>query len=628
MQPLSFGNIKCYLYVEVVPHFEDECLVENMKIFSEDEENWLQKCRFEINEYDGERGYDRMAGCGAGRGNLPLHLSLPDTDTKAELVEEGERLMDLLRNILLESISYDRKESDTFMIIGKALNIDITGKIKTPEVMKTLFVHSVNGDIITYGGLFRHGMSTIKDSLRKRLTNGVITENEANSHFALWDHALVVKAPGPTDLDQIPRTMFRYPIVNSSEHHNLQCGDIVCLVPDALLPSDGDKSNEEKVNYFEALTLYLRSVVLEMDMIIKPHQRIHVPHGAILNRRTGLWVKARELIEDRIGYGVDKDVDIIPEGGKLISLNEDYNREKLLAEIDSNLHFGEKARLRIGIHGVGGNGKKIFEVAQENILKRTHEFEELLLEVLPFPVLYPQIDKEILTPIKYYEVYLAGAALKSIRRKWLAEVIHPRAIELYSQQLDRLEMDKSTSAFHLKRVYESLPWGEGVTPVPDEFICIGKCYMRVDLSEYGSTTAATIQLVKALTVHDVVQQLRGHLRVPVCSMKQDGEDLRKKRSAEAAGLDEGLRDEQHVGDEVSTSGDSSPVSMPSSRDGDKVVKVTTHTACLSNYLSFAEQVLESNKDKCNIMMFTTRGGKINRIFKATDFSMDNIPQCW
>ena len=618
---VGYGGKKHIFYVEVLPNTVDLNFVDCLDTLKKFERTWLESCRSAIDDVVGDTGYDRTAGCGVCKGNLPILKYLPDGSIKMKLLIDYNEQNDFFHRILLKSKSYVENDDVNFMLIVKYLNINFAGEIQEPVVMKNVWVQGVNDSHTTYNDIKRIAMAAVTNEIVRNVENGDWSEDESIAFQNIWRRGELIKVMSPTDLDRCPRSVGHVPL---SHQDALQCGDIVCLVPVPYLGNGDDStddiaSNDDEISpYVSELISYLRSIVLTQDMNVKPRQRIHVPHYDILNRRTGLWCCARSLFSlgDAEIDGFDELNEAIPEGGVSVSVNEDFNSHEMLNAVDGAIMYGDPSRLRIGTIIEQGYRVSKYVAVQDDFFKRSdHLTEDILVEALPFPS--KLVDQEI-SSCKYYEVFLIGANLKSIRQEWLDNVMLPCARDLYKKQI----LAGVNNVFHLKRVFDYLPWTEGVDRIPDEYLSAGKCYFTIDMPSDQSEKFS-------FTVHDLVQQFRKNMGLSLSSSDRipgpsSSGMFGKKRSAEGAGLHAGGRDAVDKDTESLTlaKNDSTPEGVSTTEN-----QVNTVKSKLTHLLKYAEYVHAEDGDIDRIMMYNVRNGKIFK-FLCAETEVSCLPKSW
>jgi hypothetical protein len=309
-----------FMYVEVCANLHDSDCAVKMNQLKQYQEQWLVRCRQAVSAQHGPCGYDRLEGCGACRGNLPLRNYLRDDAMKEKLLHENITMNQFLVKTLLSSSAFKMQEDKTLMLVLKKLNVNILGNIETPVVMRTETVQAVDGDNTTYLHLHRYLMKSMNEDVLEQVSEGDITPEEGRAQLEMWGSGSLIRLLAPTEIERIPHNILEYPISNSTPF-SLKCGDIVCLVPEpGEDESDESSSDSESVDspYLNELVLHLRSTVLQYNMTVKPHYRIQVPHLKTINRRTGLWCQARQLLEKGKDASQEEDEDEdekVEEGG-------------------------------------------------------------------------------------------------------------------------------------------------------------------------------------------------------------------------------------------------------------------------------------------------------------------------
>lgn len=661
-------KFKGVFYVEVLTEIEDPDFVSRLETIRGYQVKWQATCQKFLEEYGGSKGYNRLAGCGPGCGSLILNKYLPDNDHKKNALATYQYMTQQFAQSLVASRSYEKENEDQncVLVIVKVLNVDTFGDMITPEVMSTILV-SFMSKSITFKQIHAFCMKHIK----KKLNNDNLSEEERQKLLQLWGRGDLMKLLGPCETQFIPPRIYGRAIGHDSDY-SVESGDILCLIPsDTGVANENSEYREdeddlvdysdEETNSLIQLTIYLRSVVLKLEVNVNAHERWHCSNWDIINRKTGLWSQvARKLLNSDAGDGdvsnageeeEERQVDeVLSNEGITIITNMDENSQELLKKITMRLQFGDSSRLHVGIKSQKVPNKTNFAALQDDFFRNNLLFEKLLVQALPFPrvPLRPQEGQQLLNTSrrKYYEFYLMGASLLHIRKQWLEGVIYPRAAELYDEQIRQLQSHQGeegrVSVFQLRRVYNQLPWrreggdedGDAVgafLPVPDEFIIPDKCYLSLDTSLLRRGQGVS---TSDFTVHDVVQQFRLHMGIPLPVDDRIMGPPRKKRSAEGAGLKEGGRggggDEGMIGitsettEDVNTEMEIGSMLVPPSASPAPVSSTTNQ---LSEWLGYAENVHSMDKDGSHIMLYKIGQGKVARIFKATDAAED-LGQNW
>mmetsp|Transcript_25746 Transcript_25746/g.43375 ORF Transcript_25746/g.43375 Transcript_25746/m.43375 type:complete len:1590 (+) Transcript_25746:156-4925(+) len=653
---VSLNTQKGFIYVEILPYCEDTDFEENLDRLKDYELKWLEKCRRALRESEGERGYDRMTGCGVCRGSSAILNSIRDNEVKHTLIQDLDAMNKFFHKILKESELYIRNQDNTFMLILKSLNVGVDEEIEEPTLMRTIMVQGVNDRDVTYEHLQDFAIKHVRKTIIRKANEGITTEEDARKLLETWQRGELIKMMSPTDLERIPKRVRHFTLADQ-EVCSLQCGDIVCLVPFDDMGVSDDGSDEESASefdgfspwhYFTELSQCLRSVVLMLDILVKSNNKVQVPHLELLNRRTGLWQLARSILSNKADADSElNDEEILADSGRYVTVNEDYDQVQLLQAVDNALSFGDESRLRVGYHHVTYNRNsniKSFKVVQNDFFRQgLHHEHDISVEALPFPRIFPGDAEESTKPCKYYEVFLMDANLRNVRKLWIDTVINPRAKELYSNQIEA----GASSVFQLQRVYKQLPWPDDVVRCPDEFISPGKCYMTMDIPQLSEDHACL--------VHDVVQQLRKYIGITLSSSSERIPGLQysggqgRKRTAEGAGLEEGGRGKAQSEEGKTISVDEQPnetteISVPSptssptsngkedkenSDGGAHVVeKVKTLQELLTDLITYAENVNDEDGDISRVMLYTPRVGKVNRIFKPNMEAFDEVSKSW